>query len=109
VIVDPIMDLTTVHGPETNIPGTDLRNANPENDSSSSKGKTSTMETTTSTDSQIFSQDEPIDTIFSVTSKIDSDNVRVDFVSGSEKADSIVKANPNSVKEVHHIIRTNNN
>jgi hypothetical protein len=103
------MDLTTVHGPETNIPGTDLRNANPENDSSSSKGKTSTMETTTSTDSQIISQDEPIDTIFSVTSKIDSDNVRVDFVSGSEKADSIVKANPNSVKEVHHIIRTNNN
>jgi hypothetical protein len=73
-------------------------------------GNTSTPPTITKQNVEPVKPAEyPNDTIFSVTRKIDSDNFRQDFVVGGKKADSIVKANPNSVKKVQHIIRINNN
>jgi uncharacterized protein RhaS with RHS repeats len=68
---------------------------------------TATMETATNTDSQTITNNKEIDTIFSITSKVDSNNNRQDFVKGSKKADSVAKANPNSVKKIEKIIRTN--
>lgn len=51
VKIDVMKDLLNVHGPDTNLPGTDLTNANPEG-SSLSTSSTSTMETTVNADSE---------------------------------------------------------
>ncbi len=43
------------------------------------------------------------DTVFSVTRKIDKNNYNQDFVSGSKKADSIMKKHPKAVKKIEKI------
>ena len=52
---------------------------------------------------EYIGKSERNDTIFSVTRKIDKDNNYIDFVSGSKKADSIMKKSNNSVKKIEKI------
>ena len=100
-----------VFGAETVMPGAAPDGSNPlqtENGSSNSNGSSISKSNTTEVDNS-KSDKASIDTVFSVTRKIDRQNNHIDFVTGSKKADSIIKENPKSTKKVDQIIRNSNN
>ncbi len=98
VKVDILMELINVHGPETNIPGTDLRNANPEENSFPSRNST-TMKTSVNTDSE-FETVERIN--YKATDVLGGGNAAISTVHGGNKKDTtVLKRDVNKIKALN--------